>query len=184
MKRLSFLIISLLSLTLAVIFAGNHDVRSFAQIQLDPASGSPITIISGNGFAGLVKVYWDDKLEEKNALPTIPYSVLPEPSTGYFSAIITIPANAASGNHTVTAKDRLDNVASASFIVVDMTGPEGPRGPQGIQGERGATGHQGGTGQGVRGFTGEQGPPGEPGTPGRVGPPGPPGTDSGRHPRL
>ncbi len=184
MKRLSFLTISILFLTLAVIFAGTQEVRSYPQIQLDPNSGSPVTIVSGNGFVGFIKVYWDDKLDEKDALPTIPYVVLPEPSTGYFSAIITVPANAASGNHTVTAKDNLDNIARASFIVGDMTGPAGPRGPQGIQGERGPTGTRGDTGQGTRGLPGEQGPPGEQGTPGRVGPTGPPGPDPGMTPQI
>jgi len=157
---------------------------SYGQIHLDPNSGSPITIVSGNGFVGFAKIFWDDDLEEKDALPTIPYDVLPEAVSGYFSAIITIPADAASGNHTITAKDKLDNIARASFIVVDMTGPTGPPGPRGEKGERGPTGPQGRTGQGIPGSQGEQGPDGEPGPPGRVGPTGPPGPDPGLAPQV
>ena len=131
MKRLSFLAISILFLTLAVIFAGTQEVRSYPQIQLDPESGASVIIISGNGFVGFIKVYWDNKLDEKDALPTIPYSVLSEPSTGYFSAIITVPADANPGPHIITVKDNLDNATTATFTVVNITGPAGPRGPQG-----------------------------------------------------
>ncbi|MBU2609029.1 MAG: hypothetical protein KKF26_06880, partial [Chloroflexi bacterium] len=81
MKRLSFLAIPILFLTLAVIFAGTQEVRSYPLIQLDPASGASVIIVSGNGFVGFIKVYWDGKLDEKDALTTIPYSVLSEPST-------------------------------------------------------------------------------------------------------
>ncbi|MBU2608511.1 MAG: GNAT family N-acetyltransferase, partial [Chloroflexi bacterium] len=116
--------------------------------------------------------------------PTIPYSVLPEPSSGYFSAIITVPADAKPGPHTITVKDNLNNVATATFTVGNITGPEGPRGPQGEKGAQGQVGPQGRTGQGIPGSPGEQGPAGEPGPPGRVGPPGPPGTDPGMAPQV
>lgn len=188
MKRLSFLVILISFLTLATMVAATQKVYSQdeGEIWLDPESGFSTITITGKGFVGFIKVYWDYKEEEEeeeeyyeeeeDTLPTIPYNVLPESPQGWFSAIITVPTQAKPGKHTITVKDKLYHEASATFTVIDITGPQGKRGVQGPPGELGPLGPQGRPGpQGPRGLPGAEGPPGEPAPAGKPGPPGTPG---------
>ena len=161
--------------------ASAHEVYSqgYEEIWLNPESGFSTITITGKGFVGFIKVYWnydEERDEEEDAIPTIPYNVLPESPLGYFSAIISVPTQAEPGKHTVTVKDNFEHVASATFTVIGMTGPKGPRGPQGPYGEPGPPGVAGPLGP--RGRPGPEGPPGEPGPPGETGLPGFPGESS------
>ena len=178
MKRLSFLVILVTFLTLVMAAATANKVYSQdnEEIYLDPESGFSTITITGKGFVGYIKVYWDDNLDEEDNLPTIPYNVLPESHLGWFSAIISVPTQAEPGKHTVTIKDNFDHEASATFTVIDMTGPQGSIGPQGVRGERGLQGLQGVPGpRGPLGPAGPTGPPGGQGLPGEQGLPGMPG---------
>jgi len=162
----------------------HHEVYSQdeGEIWLDPESGFSTITITGKGFVGFIKVYWDykeEEEEEEDTLPTIPYNVLPESPYGWFSAIISVPTQAKPGKHTITVKDKLYHEASATFTVIDITGPQGKRGVQGPPGELGPLGPQGRPGpQGPRGLPGTEGPPGEPGPAGKPGLPGTPGEPS------
>ncbi len=182
MKRVVFFIIliSFLALVMAVATT-HHEVYSQGEeeIWLDPESGFSTITITGTGFVGYIKVYWnydEEEDEEEDALPTVPYKVLPESPQGWFVAIISVPTQAEPGTHTITVRDTLYHKASATFTVIDMTGPEGKRGVQGVSGKPGPRGLQGLTGaQGPRGLKGEQGEPGKTGPRGRQGLPGIPG---------
>ncbi len=165
MKRLSFLGILTLLLTFALgvtvqkVYAQNEPL-----IWLSPTVGISTTTVSGTGFVGYITVYWDGE-----TIPTIPYDVLPEGPSGYFSAIISVPTQTEPGD-TITAEDKYENTASATFEVIDLTGKRGPTGSKGPRGERGRQGPPGEQGpmggQGPAGPTGEQGPSGIQGEPG------------------
>lgn len=166
MKRLSFLGI----LTLLLAFAlGVTAQKIYAQgepkIGLSPTTGISTITVSGTGFVGYITVYWDGE-----KIPTVPYDVLPEGPSGYFSAIISVPIQTESGDHTITVEDNYEETASATFKVIDLTGKRGPTGSKGPRGERGRQGPPGEQGplggQGPAGSTGEQGPPGIQGEPG------------------
>jgi len=176
MRRL-ILLATLISMSILTISVATADkVYSDPEIYLDPESGFSTITITGKGFVGFIQVYWDDNLDENDALPTVPYNVLPESPQGWFSAIISVPTQAEPGEHTVTVKDKYNNEASATFTVIDMTGPQGIPGIRGLPGERGPAGAQGPPGpQASRGIAGPEGPPGEPGPAGKQGPPGEPG---------
>ncbi len=170
MKRLSFLGILTLLLTFALgltvqkVYAQNEP-----QIWLSPTVGISITTVSGTGFVGYITVYWDGE-----KIPTVPYDVLPEEPSGYFSAIISVPTQTEPGNHTITVEDKYENTASATFEVIDLTGKRGPTGSKGPRGERGERGRQGLPGeQGPMGGQGPAGPTGEQGLPGFQGEPSP-----------
>ena len=154
MKRLSLFGILVIILALAI---GANALNVYSQVEpeirLSPTVGISSITVSGTGFVGYITVYWDGE-----EIPTVPYDVLPEGSSGYFSATINVPTQTAPGEHTVKADDRYNNTASATFEVIDLTGKKGPTGNKGPRGERGP-----------------QGPPGEPGPMGVQGPPGPMG---------
>ncbi|MFC1907282.1 hypothetical protein ACFLW8_04275 [Chloroflexota bacterium] len=152
MKRLSLFGIPALLLILAI---GTNTQYVYSQVEPEVRLSSTVGIssitVSGTGFVGYITIYWDG-----DAIPTVPYDVLPEGPSGYFSATINVPTQAAPGEHTVKAEDAYDQTASATFEVIDLTGNRGPTGKKGPRGERGP-----------------QGPPGEPGPVGVQGPPGP-----------
>jgi hypothetical protein len=54
--------------------------------------------------------------------------------------MISIPDELAVGAHMIIVTDTQGNAASATFTVVDMTGPQGTQGPQGAQGVQGPQG--------------------------------------------
>jgi hypothetical protein len=177
MKRLGILVAVLLFLN--VVLVGVTADRAYSQapsITLTPASGFAATTVSGTGFVGgQVYIYWAG-----TRLPTVPAQVLVTVATGAqlgsFTAIITVPTQTKPGDYIVTAQDERGTSATATFTVIDMTGPEGPQGPQGVagpsgpQGPSGPAGKTGETGaQGPQGSQGPQGPPGEQGPPGGTG---------------
>ncbi len=122
-------------------------------ITLTPAIGFASTTVAGSGFSNNSKVTiaWDGI-----TIPAIPYAVTTD-ATGNFTALISVPTQTASGSHTVNATDEAGNWATATFTVVDMTGPQGP---VGLQGQQGLKGDKGDTGlQGPQGPTGSSGDP-------------------------
>jgi hypothetical protein len=123
-------------------------------IQVSPSSGFASTTVFGSGFENnsIVTIAWDGTL-----IPSIPSSVITD-ATGSFTALISVPTQTAPGIHTVNATDGAGNWATATFTVVNMTGPQGPAGLQGQEGPKGDTGSTGP--QGPKGDTGDTGPQG------------------------
>jgi len=135
-----------------------YDSMAVNRVALMPSTGFASTTVSGSGFSGnsSVTITWDGI-----TIPSIPNPTTTD-ATGSFVAMISIPTQTAPGTHTVNATDESGNWATATFTVVDMTGPQGSTGLQGQQGPKGDTGLQGSTGpQGPKGDTGPQGPTGE-----------------------
>jgi hypothetical protein len=167
MRRLKIISAVLLAVSsVSIVFlTGNEAYSQVApepSITLSPSSGYSFVTVSGSDFTGnyITAIYWDDEV-----LPTFPSSV--SLFGGGFEASIIVPTQTDPGRHTVTAVDDYGDDATATFTVVDKTGPEGPPGPEGYPGSDGAPGSPG-----------PQGPPGPPGPEGPEGPPGPPGTSS------
>lgn len=160
MKRLSLFGILVIILALAI---GANALNVYSQVEpeirLSPTVGISSITVSGTGFVGYITIYWDG-----DVIPTIPYDVLPEGPSGYFSATINVPTQTTPGEHTVKAEDGYDETASATFEVIDLTGNRGPtgkKGPRGARGPQGPSGEPGPIGvQGPPGPMGEQGPPG------------------------
>jgi predicted secreted protein len=152
--------------------AGNYDfwlikLKSVRALTLTPAIGFASTTVTGSGFSNNSKVTitWDG-----TTIPSIPYTVTTD-AAGNFAALISVPTQTAPGVHVVNATDEAGNWATATFTVVNMTGPQGPAGPQGPKGDKGDTGAQGLTGP-----TGPQGPKGDKGDKGDTGLQGPTGS--------
>lgn len=133
-----------------------NDFKSLSKnyITLTPNTGFACTTVVGSGLSNNSKITirWDGTV-----IPTVP-SPLTTDANGNFIAIISVPTQNSPGPHTVNATDELGNWATATFIVVDMTGPQGPQGPQGLKGDKGDKGDTGA--QGLQGLQGPQGPPG------------------------
>ena len=170
MKRLSFLVILTLLLTLILVGATADEAYSQAQasITLTPESGCCAIIISGEGFfGGQIFIYWED-----DEVPTVPSPLYTrDTQDGSFTAIITVPTQTEPGEYVITAIDQEGFNADAIFTVVAATGPAGPPGEPGPAGPPGPRGPEGPTGDsGPAGTTGPQGLPGEQGTPGEPGP--------------
>jgi len=168
MKRFSFLIISALLLPLMMVFTAQNVYSQIEpEISLSPEVGISTITVSGTGFVGYITIYWDDE-----PIPTVPYDVLPEGSSGYFSAIITVPIQTGPGKHTIKVEDKYEHADSATFTVIDITGNKGPTGDKGSRGEQGRQGPIGEPGPmgpvGPKGPTGDQGPPGPPGETGQT----------------
>jgi len=120
-------------------------------LTLTPTSGFATVIVAGSGFSpnSKVSITWGNV-----KIPTVP-SLLFTDTNGNFTALISVPTQNAPGVHTVRATDESEIGASATFTVVDMTGPQGPQGPQGLKGDKGDKGDTG-----AQGPMGPQGPPG------------------------
>jgi hypothetical protein len=141
--------------TAAEILADAQINPSARNIVLSPYTGFASTTILGSGFSNnsRVTITWDG-----TTIPSVPSPITTD-ATGGFAALISIPTQTVPGAHTVNATDEAGNWATATYTVVDMTGPTGL---QGQQGPRGDAGLQGSTGpQGPKGDTGQQGLPGE-----------------------
>ena len=165
MKRLRFVIGLLLAFTLvSVVFLTTDEAHSQAgSITLSPTSGFPGTAFTITGIAfganNNIDIHWD--ATKVTSLVTA--------SDGSFRVTISVPPQANPGQHNVIA--RAYNLAgvflgqtSATFTVIDMTGPEGPSGPEGLPGNDGSPGSVGTQGPpGPQGPTGPEGPPGLPG---------------------
>ena len=145
-----------------MVFSAREVYSQTGEIGLSPTEGISTITVTGTGFTGYITVYWDGEV-----IPTLPYDVLPEGPSGYFSAIISVPSQKDPGPHTVMVEDNYKNTASATFTVTDLTGAKGPTGNKG---KRGDIGRQGPTGE-----PGPIGPAGSPGPTGGMGPLGPPG---------
>ena len=170
MRKLSFLVVLTLLFTLVLAGATTDEAHSQARasITLTPESGFSATTISGKGFyGGRITVYW-----EEDEIPTVPsplYSY--DTQDGSFTAIISVPTQTEPGEYVITAQDQEGFTASATFTVIDMTGPPGPAsevpGPPGPPGKQGPPGEPGSAGEpGPQGPAGEQGPEGPGGEPG------------------
>ncbi|GAJ03417.1 unnamed protein product [marine sediment metagenome] len=79
MKRLGFLVILILLLSVATVVVTTGEVYSQGEpeIYLSPKSGFSTITITGIGFVGYITVYWDDE-----EIPTLPYDLLPEGPSG------------------------------------------------------------------------------------------------------
>lgn len=133
-------------------------------VNVIPDSGFASTTVVGSGFSNNSKVTitWDG-----TTIPSIPSPVTTD-ATGNFTALISVPTQTAPGVHTVNATDESGDWTTATFTVVDMTGPQGPVGLQGQQGPKGEKGDKGDTG--LQGSTGPQGLKGDKGDTGLQGP--------------
>ena len=122
-------------------------------LSLTPNTGFSSTTIGGFQFSNNsdVTITWDG-----TTIPSVPSSVITD-TTGRFAALISVPTQTAPGVHTINATDESGNWATATFTVVNMTGPQGPKGDTGAQGPTGLQGQQGPKGD--KGDTGLQGPP-------------------------
>lgn len=138
----------------------NTALPQVSAISLTPSTGFASTTVVGSGFSNnsRITITWDG-----TTIPSIPSPVTTD-ATGSFTGLISVLAQTTPGTHTVNATDGSGNWATATFTVVDMTGPQGPAGLQGQQGPKGDTGLQGLTGpqglKGDKGDTGDTGPPG------------------------
>ena len=162
-----------------LVFSIPFVVLAAPAISLSPATGFAAVTVSGTGFPlGTITIYWDGTI-----IPTVPLSVnVFDSLSGTFSAIITVPTQTTPGAHTVTASVRSAGStttvsASATFMVIDMRGPQGSPGPSGIPGPQGPPGGPGPAGS--PGPTGSPGPQGLQGPPGSPGIQGLPGEESG-----
>jgi len=163
MKKLGLLVVLALVIPLTMLFTAQVVYSQDAgEISLNPQEGISTITVTGTGFVGYITVYWDGEV-----IPTLPYDVLPDGPSGYFSAIISVPSQKDPGEHTVKVEDNYDHVDTATFTVTDLTGAKGPTGNKGPRGERGR--------EGPTGEPGPMGPVGSPGPTGDMGPPGPPG---------
>jgi len=116
----------------AIALASDHaeqvcyfdDVKVFtggAHIVLMPSTGFAATTVVGSGFStnSKITIVWDGTV-----IPTVP-SPLTIDANGTFTAIISVLTQNSPGPHTVNATDESGNWATATFNVVDMTGPPG-----------------------------------------------------------
>ncbi len=181
MRRLGILVVVVLFLS--VVLVGVTADRAYCQaprITLTPSSGFAATTVYGTGFVGgQVYISWAG-----TRLPTVPTQVNVTVATGAqlgtFTAIITVPTQTKPGEYVVTAQDERGTSATATFVVIDMTGPQGSQGPQGPVGSSGPQGPSGPQGSaGAQGPRGEPGPQGPQGPPGEQGPPGGTGAGAG-----
>jgi len=131
-----------------------EDMNGPAQptIILTPSSGFASTTVVGSGFSenSTVTITWDG-----TTIPSVP-SPLTTDASGSFAALISVLTQNAPSVHTVNARDETGNWATATFTVVNMTGPQGLKGDTGEQGPQGLQGPKG-----ENGTQGEQGPPGD-----------------------
>jgi len=128
-----------------------------ANLSLMPNTGFASLTMVGSGFSSnsQIAITWDGTV-----IPTVP-SPLTTDANGNFTAIVSVLTQNSPGSHTVNATDESGNWATATFTVVDMTGPQGPQGPQGLKGDKGDKGDTGVQGPiGSQGLQGPQGPPG------------------------
>jgi len=119
-----------------------------AHITLTPNTGFASTTVVGSGFSNNSKitVRWDGTV-----ISTVPRPLITD-ANGNFTATINVLTQNSPGPHTVNATDESGNWATATFTVINMTGPQGPKGDKGDKGDTGA--------QGPQGLQGPQGPPG------------------------
>lgn len=160
------------------------DMEPTLTLDLSPDSGFSVVTVTGeingsqyNYSFEMVEIFWDNV-----RIPTVPavvYIEYDEYEMGmYFSAIISVPTQTEPGNHTIRAEvtgydyyseapDPIIIKDTATFEVIDMTGPAGEDGPPGARGPAGPIG--------PAGATGSTGPSGSRGSSGAIGPMGPPG---------
>lgn len=141
MKRVSLLVVLtvLVASALAVANPGGvcADVRPPPilvppSITLSPTSGFSTVTISGQGFDGQIRIYWEQQL-----IPTVPSPVYAG-NDGTFTAIISVPTQTRPGRYSVSVEGGKVS-ATATFTVFDMTGATGPVGPAGPAGDPGPT---------------------------------------------
>jgi len=176
MRKIRFLTGAVLLFAMVLLVVPAEIVTGQAEsITLTPDTGFAATVVDGYGFSegSLITISWDG-----DPVPTLPSPIYTDAS-GTFTAIIMVPAGAASGAHEISAAVVEGPTITKTFTVLDMTGPSGPPGSPGPQGEQGPEGEQGPPGEpgpiGPIGAAGPPGPPGVPGPPGEQGPPGPVG---------
>jgi hypothetical protein len=126
--------------------AAYHITPPVTYIVLAPPTGFASITVVGSGFSdnSIVTITWDG-----TTIPSVPSPVTTD-ATGNFTALISVPTPTAVGTHAIIATDESGNSATATFSVVNMTGPQGPaglQGPQGPKGDKGDTGLQGPAGE-------------------------------------
>jgi hypothetical protein len=174
MKRLRFVLglVLVFSLVFGLFLGTNQAYAQGPIITLNPTfafdDGGLLTISGYNfGSGDTITIEWDGT----------EVTSLSADEVGDFTVTITVPVPSGAGTHIVTAWDTSENMATAVFTIIDITGPPGPGGeegpagppgPQGPSGPRGSAGSAGATGP--PGPAGEQGPSGPPGSAGEQGP--------------
>jgi parallel beta-helix repeat protein len=115
------------------------NVRARGVITLTPSTGLASTTIAGSRFSNnsRITITWDG-----TTVPSIPKTLITD-GNGNFTALISVPTQTSPGVHTVNATDETGNWNTATFTVVDVTGPQGPKGDTGQQGSQGPQGPQG-----------------------------------------
>jgi parallel beta-helix repeat protein len=115
------------------------NVRARGLIALTPSTGLAATTVVGSRFSNNSKmtISWDG-----TTIPTIPNAVTTD-ANGSFTVLISVPTQTTPGVHTINATDETGNWNTATFTVVDVTGPQGPKGDTGQQGSQGPEGPQG-----------------------------------------
>jgi len=115
------------------------NVRERGMIALTPSTGFASTTVVGSKFSNNSKITisWNGA-----TIPAVPNTVTTD-ANGNFIAMISVPTQTIPGVHTVNATDETGNWNTATFTVLDMTGPQGPKGDTGQQGSQGPEGPQG-----------------------------------------
>jgi hypothetical protein len=185
MRKLFGVILAILLIGVATFGFGTIPVLA-ADLELTPDTGNSTIIVIGTGFTSFITeergaIYWDSDLQ----LVTFPSRIYGRSGgegqySYYFEAMITVPADAEPGVHTITAEfdnhDGTGESASAQFTVIEASGPQGLKGDKGDKGDTGSVGPQGSRGatgpSGSRGAAGDQGAPGIQGAQGAPGPKG------------
>lgn len=134
--------------------SANEEFSIQSMLALTPSIGFASTTVVGSGFSNdsKITINWDG-----TTIPSIPSNATTD-ATGSFTVLISVPTQTSPGSHTVNVTDESGDWATATFTVVDMTGPQGSAGLQGQQGPKGDTGPQGPKGD--TGATGPIGPAG------------------------
>ena len=165
------------------------------ELTLSPNEGISMFWIYGENFTANsdITLTWDGESLYGVDLPSY-FIVVTTNFNGEFGTLGIVLTQDEPGAHIVGATDNDGFSATATFTVLDLTGPageqgetgpagpEGPEGPAGADGADGATGPAGETGpmgpagadgadgiDGADGATGEMGPQGEQGVPGEQG---------------
>ena len=167
MKRMSILFALVVLIMSLIVIVTGPAVCGQQMITLTPDSGFAAVAISGTGFGSgtTIDIYWDG-----DPIPTIPQNVGTDEG-GDFTAIIVVPDQTDPGEYRIRAWDgEIAEEATATFTVIDMTGPAGEQGLRGADGAPGSDGASGSMGPpGSQGPTGPQGPAGPEGTAGAAG---------------
>jgi hypothetical protein len=101
-----------------------------AAVVLNPDKGVSAITIKGTDFEpdSVITVCW-----ENLSIPTVPLNVSTD-ETGAFTCIISVYNQTAAGAYQINIVDSTGTTATATFTVLDVTGPKGDSGQAGTSG--------------------------------------------------